>query len=93
MSLTLHVCSELSHFKALVMEGEIEAMADMKEAICLQIYLKSSESSAVDQLIIKGYPSSGSVLSPGSERETSDVNTFSGTYLILLAGLLYLHYL
>ena len=33
ISFTLPVCSELSHLQALVMEGEREKMADMKEAI------------------------------------------------------------
>ena len=75
MSLILHVCSELSNFKAMVVEGERVTMADMKEAIYWKIYKKCSESSAVDLIIFMGHSLSGPVLFPGCESKTSEVNT------------------
>ena len=62
-------------FKALVMEGEKETRAVMKEAIYWKIYAKCNESCAVELLNFKGYPWAGPVPFPGCESKTSEVNT------------------
>jgi len=46
MSLTLPVCSELCHFKALAMEGEREKMADMKE-----VFLEKNFKNGMSQVL------------------------------------------
>ena len=75
MSLTLHVFSYLSHFKALV-EGQRATVSDMKDPIYWKNFKTCIESSSVDLLIFKGqHPWSGPILFPGCESKTSEVNS------------------